>query len=303
MSDTSPTDLDLAALDAMAAQLEASGRYRLLRRFETCTLHTGFDPATLKRGVYLDTETTGTDTRRDEVIELAMIPFDYDPEGRLCAVGAPFVALQQPAKPIPPEITQITGLTEAMVAGHSIDAGQVAAFIAPAVIIVAHNAAFDRPFAERLTEAFKLKSWACSMSQVDWKGQGFEGTKLGYLANQCGFFFDGHRAENDCLAGLEILGRPLTDGRTALAHMLEAARAPTWRIVAERAPYELKDKLKARGYRWNGDDATGPKAWFTDIPEHNREAELTWLAQDIYGYDPQLSPRRITAFERFSDRT
>jgi DNA polymerase-3 subunit epsilon len=53
------------------------------------------------------------------------------------------------------------------------------------------------------------------MSQVDWAGEGFEGTKLSYLASQCGFFFDGHRAENDCLAGLEILARPLPSGRTA----------------------------------------------------------------------------------------
>ncbi|GGL35914.1 DNA polymerase III subunit epsilon [Caulobacter rhizosphaerae] len=298
MTDTA----DIKALDAMAAQLEASGRYRLQRRFETNSLHTDFDPTTLKRGIYLDTETTGVDGRRDEVIELAMIPFDYDPQGRLCAVGQPFVALNQPKTPIPAEITRITGITDAMVAGHAIDPAQVAAFIASAVIIIAHNAAFDRPFAERLTEAFKFKGWACSMSHVDWKGHGFEGTKLSYLAGQCGFFFDGHRAENDCLAGLEILARPLPTGRTALAHLLETARAPTWRIVAERAPFEQKDRLKARGYRWNGDDAAGPKAWYTDVAEADRKAELLYLAQEIYGYDPGLTPKRITAFERFSDR-
>jgi DNA polymerase-3 subunit epsilon len=299
---TSPDQPDLVALEAMAAQLEASGRYRLLRRFETCTLHPAGDPTTLKRGVYLDTETTGTDGRKDEILELAMVPFDYDPDGRLCAVHAPLVALNQPTKPIPPEITKITGITDEMVAGHAIDPAQVAAFIAPAVIIVAHNAAFDRLFAERLSEAFKLKGWACSMSQVDWKGQGYEGTKLSYLAGQCGFYFDGHRAENDCLAGLEILGRPLADGRTALAHLLEAARAPTWRIVAERSPFEMKDKLKARGYRWNGEEAAGPKAWFTDVADADREAELLFLAQEIYGYDPGLTPKRLTAFERFSER-
>jgi DNA polymerase-3 subunit epsilon len=295
-------DLDVAALDAMAAQLAASGRYRLLRRFEGCTLHRDADAATLKRGVFLDTETTGVDPRRDEIIELAIVPFDYDPEGRLRAVGAPFVALRQPSQPIPPEITQITGITNAMAAGQSIDPDQVAAFIAPAVVIAAHNAAFDRPFVERLCEAFKVKAWACSMSQVDWAGQGFEGTKLAYLASQCGFFFDGHRAENDCLAGLEILARPLATGRTALAHMLDAARTPSWRIVADRAPYEMKDQLKARGYRWNSDEAAGPKAWSISVPETDRQAELAWLAREIYGYDPGLTPRRVTAFERFSDR-
>jgi len=295
-------DNELTALEAMAAKLEASGRYRILRRLETCTLHTDFDPAMLKRGIFLDTETTGVDSRRDEIIELAMVPFDYDPAGRLCGVHAPFVGLSQPSKSIPAEVTRITGITDAMVEGQSIDPDQIATFITEAVLVVAHNAAFDRPFAERLTEAFKLKGWACSMSQVDWKGQGYEGTKLSYLAGQCGFYFDGHRAENDCLAGLEILGRSLTDGRTALAHLLEAARFPTWRIVATNSPFEQKDRLKARGYRWNGDDATGPKAWFIDVAETDRDTELRFLAQDIYGYDPGLTPRRITAFERFSER-
>ena len=133
MPETSPTDLTPETLDAMARQLEGTGRYRVLRRFEACTLHTDYDPGTLKRGVYLDTETTGTDPRRDEIIELAMIPFDYDPEGRLCAVGEPFVALREPSKPIPAEITRITGITDAMVAGHTLDPDQVAACIAPAV--------------------------------------------------------------------------------------------------------------------------------------------------------------------------
>jgi DNA polymerase-3 subunit epsilon len=302
MADTQPPLAQIETLEAMARQLEASGRYRLLRRFETCTLFPVDNAALLKDGLYVDTETTGTDAARDEIIELAMVPFKYDAEGRLCAVGEPFVALREPKVPISEEITRITGITNEMVAGQSIDPNAVAAFIAQAAVVVAHNAQFDRRFVERLYEGFKLKGWACSMSQVDWKGEGFEGTKLSYLARQCGFFFDGHRAQNDCLAGLEILGRPLKSGRTALAHMLETARKPSCRIWAERSPFEQKDKLKARGYRWNGEEGPAPKAWYIDVDDADRQAELDYLAQEIYGYDPGLTPRRITAFERFSER-
>ncbi len=302
VTDPVPCPVDTEALEAMARQLEASGRYRLLRRFDTNTSHAADDPTALRQGIYLDTETTGMDAARDEIIELAMVPFQYDAEGRLCGVGTPFVELREPSIPISEEITRITGITNAMVAGKSIDPARVAAFIEPAVIITAHNASFDRRFAERFCEAFKHKGWACSMTQVDWAGEGFEGTKLSYLASQCGFFFDGHRAENDCLAGLEILARPLTSGRTALAHMLDAARAPTWRITAERAPYDFKDKLKARGYRWNGEEALAPKAWYIDVAEADREAEFDYLRKEIYGGEVHLAPRRITAFERFSER-
>lgn len=302
MTDAQTPPPDPETLEAMARQLEASGRYRLLRRFDANTLHAADEPSSLRHGVYLDVETTGKDAARDEIIELAMVPFQYDAEGRLCGVGAPFVELREPSVPISEEITRITGITNEMVAGKTIDPDKVAAFIEPAVIVAAHNAQFDRRFTERFCEAFKHKGWACSMSQVDWAGEGFEGTKLSYLASQSGFFFDGHRAENDCLAGLEILARPLSNGRTALAHMLDAARAPTWRIAAERAPYDFKDKLKARGYRWNGEEALAPKAWYIDVAEANREAELAYLRTEIYGGEVHLAPRRITAFERFSDR-
>jgi DNA polymerase-3 subunit epsilon len=44
-----------------------------------------------------------------------------------------------------------------MVAGQTIDTAAVANFIGPAVIIVAHNAAFDRPLAERLTKPSSSK--------------------------------------------------------------------------------------------------------------------------------------------------
>ena len=39
----------------------------------------------------------------------------------------------------------------------------------------------------------------------------------------------------------------------------------------------MKDRLKARGYRWNRDEATGPKAWYIDVAEPDRETELAHL--------------------------
>lgn len=289
-------------LEALALRLEASGRYRILRQLDACTLTTATDPATIKHGIMLDTETTGVDAARDEVIELALVPFQYDAEGRLCGVGEAFTALREPSKPIPEVVTRITGITDAMVAGRAIDDDAVTRFIDPAVLVIAHNARFDRQFVERLNPAFASKAWACSMTQIEWAAHGFEGTKLSYLANQSGFFFGGHRAENDCLAALEVLGRPLTDGRTALAHLLEAAREPTWRVWAVGAHYDLRDQLKARGYRWNGEEGPLPKAWYRDLPDADHAAEFDFLRSEIYRGEGPAWSRKITAFDRFSGR-
>jgi hypothetical protein len=45
----------------------------------------------------------------------------------------------------------------------------------------------------------------------------------------------------------------------------------------------MKDRLKARGYRWNGDDAVPSRCWYVDVAEADKEAELVFLRQEIYG--------------------
>jgi len=46
---------------------------------------------------------------------------------------------------------------------------------------------------------------AWSVSEIDWSARGFEGTKLGDLIGQAGYFHDGHRAVDDGFALLEVL--------------------------------------------------------------------------------------------------
>jgi DNA polymerase-3 subunit epsilon len=253
-------------------------------------------------GLFVDVETTGLDSARDEIIELAMAPFTYGLDGEVYAVGEAFQRLCEPSRPIPAEITAITGIDDAMVAGHVIDAAEVSAFAAPAALVIAHNAAFDRKFIERGWEVFNTKPWACSMSQVDWSAEGFEGSKLSYLAAGAGFFYERHRATHDCLAGIALLAKRYASGRTGLSQLLDQARKPIWRIWAENSPYELRDQLKARGYRWNGEGIGGPKAWFVDVAHEQRDTELEFLKAEIYRGEIDLLVRRIDAYDRFSAR-
>jgi len=138
-----PGPVDAADLDVMAETLERSGDYRILRRLAPRAPIEPPAGLVTRQGLFVDTETTGLDPARDEIIELAMVPFTYGLDGQVYAVGEAFQQLCEPSRPIPPEVTAITGIDDAMVAGQRIDPDAVAHFAAPAALVVAHNAAFD----------------------------------------------------------------------------------------------------------------------------------------------------------------
>lgn len=165
----------------MAAALEASGEYRVVRRLVPPDPLPS-PPAGARLGLVIDVETTGADLRGDEVIELAMVRFAYTPEGEVLGVVDTFQGYHEPARTISAEITALTGISAETVAGHALDREAVGAFVAPAVIVLAHNAAFDRRFAERLHPYFSTKAWGCTMSEPPWREEGFEGLKLACLA-------------------------------------------------------------------------------------------------------------------------
>lgn len=165
-----------------------------------------------------------------------------------------FSALRQPSGPIPPEITRLTGITDEMVAGQTIDLVTLDALIEPADLIIAHNAGFDRPFCERLSPSFIPKSWACSVREIRWADHRFEGNKLGYLVGQSGLFHEGHRATDDCHALLEVLARPIAEGDLAPFAELYAdsqrCRVRVWAEIAEKDLDEELRFLRADIYHW-----------------------------------------------------
>ncbi|WP_439410157.1 3'-5' exonuclease [Bradyrhizobium sp. DASA03076] len=295
--------LDPADLAAMADALAQSADYRVLRRLIPRSPYTPPAGQEVRTGILLDTETTGLDCAKDEIIELGMVKFDYAADGRILGVRDTFSAFNEPSAPISAEVTALTGITSEMVAGHKFDDAAVTAFVESAVITIAHNSAFDRKFAERYWPVFEHKAWGCSMSEIDWRRHGFAGAQLGYLLNGAGYFHHAHRAVDDCHALLEVLAFELpTMGSSALALLLETARKPTMRVWAEQTAFELKDSLKRRGYRWNDGSDGRPKSWFRDVDETALDDEIAFLRAEIYMQDVEPTVQRLTAFTRFSGR-
>jgi len=291
------------ALEALADRLEASEDYRVLRRLHPSVLSHKPKGRKLRTGLFVDLETTGLDPRQDEIIEIGMVPFIYRIDGLLLGTLPAFSRLREPSIPVPAFVQDLTGLTPERLAGHTISPNEVAAFAPDASLVIAHNAAFDRPFLERFCPAFVNKPWACSMEDIPWDQAGFEGRKLGHLGLQAGFFFNGHRAVDDCQAAIALLGHTgCPENRSALSLLLERARTVWTRLWAEYAPFELKDTLKARGYRWNDGSDGRPKAWFIDRPPEEVEEEVRFLRSDIYQRDVDITVRPVEAADRFTNR-
>lgn len=287
--------------EELARRLEETGRFKVLRKLVPRPIVSRERSAFPNLAVLVDTETTGLHHAQDEIIEIGAVSFTYDDEGVIGDVVGVYSGLRQPSAPIPAEITRLTGITDEMVAGHNIDISTLDSLLEPADLVIAHNAAFDRPFCEGLSPTFASKAWACSVTEIRWADLGFEGNKLGYLVGQSGLFHEGHRATDDCHALLEVLARPAgLSGTRPFSELLRSSAQSRIRIFAENAPFDMKDHLKGRGYRWSDGSDGRPRAWWVEVDEDLYDEELRYLRTDIYCWeDAEPLTLRLTALDRF----
>jgi DNA polymerase III subunit epsilon len=271
------------ALEQIADALVESGDYRVIRRLEPRTEYHPADDTPKLVAAIVDVETTSTAPDRDKIIEFAICLFEYGRhDGRIYKVLGSWDWFEDPGVAIPAEITNLTGIADEMVAGHSIDDRAVNDLLGRVVLVIAHNAAFDRCFLERRLPAFATKHWACSHSDIDWKAEGIRSSALEFIAYSFGFFHDGHRAASDCRATLHVLAQPLPKtGRLALQALLEKARTPTWRLWARDSAIETKDLLKNRGYTWSPGEFGRPRCWYRDVSDADKATEVAWLRANV----------------------
>lgn len=292
-------------LEDAARALDGAANYRVLRRFRPRSNYTGNAPlrSDLSLGLYIDTETTSLDTETAKIIELAIVPFLFDRRfGQVWSVLPGESWLNDPGELIDPVVTEVTGITDDMVRGQSIDTARILELVEGSIdrIVIAHNAEYDRPVLERAIPAFVGVDWACSYREVPWKRFGASSGKLGHiLADCCREFHDAHRALDDALVGVHVLAATSLDGRTALSWLLESSARTTVRLWAISAPYEARGKLKARGYKWSDGSRGRPKAWHREIAAEDEAAESEWLRHYAYA-----SPRSslLIARNRYSVR-
>lgn len=275
---------DAATLARAATLLEAHPDYRVLRALPSHEAFVLTEPqGPVRTAAVVDVETTGLEIDHP-IIDLAIQRIAFDGQGRIVRVGQPREWFEDPGVPIPLEITRLTGITDTDVAGTRIADAEAAMIITSVDVVIAHNAGFDALRIERRLPAVVARPWACSCNEIAWPDLGFDGRKLGHLLMQQGHFHHGHRAATDVWATINLLGSVLPDGETALCKLIRQAEVPTIRVEATNAPFDAREALKGRGYRWNA----GTRVWWTELPPEREAAERQWLQQKASCMQPKI---------------
>jgi len=295
-------------LEQIADYLSKSDEYRVIKKYqkpEGYNLGNDSNNSNDKSknkliGVFLDIEATGLLYSSDKLIELGMVKFEYTEDGRIFNLLEEFSSYQDPNISIPDHITKLTGISDDMVKGHSIDENEVSEYLKDVDIIIAHNAQFDRAFFETAFSNIPPKAWGCSMRDINWMDEDISSLKLEYIAYRYGFFFEGHRAIIDCLAGIHILAQDLINSKEpALKLLLDNAMQLEFKLIARDSPYDSKDLLKTRGYRWGMPPINSYRAWYITVPENRVESEIKYLRSDIYKSNTTL-PIEIEISDAFN---
>ena len=281
--------------DVIARALGRHPDYRVLRRMERMERRNLDAKGATLVGCAIDCETNGLDHSGCRIIELAVQRFVFDELGRIVQTGRPRTWFEDPGVPLSPTITRLTGLTDRDVAGRSISDGEATCMIASSDIVIAHNAAFDRPFVERRLPEAAGRPWICSMNDLDWRELGFEGRAQTHLLAQMGWFYEAHRAETDVAALLHLLDHRLNEGGTVLRKLFLNASQPTWEIEAVDAPFAAKDILRERGYRWNA----ARRFWRKEVRNETFDEEVEWAALNVYSGVRSPSFRQVSWVERY----
>ena len=228
---------------------------------------------------FLDLETTGLNKDTCKIIEFAGKVTAIDKSnGELLGIVDEYESFNDPEESIEPEITRITGITDDIVAGHSIDWESVSRVLNQADIIVAHNASFDRAFMDRYLPLSQDKVWVCSVSDINWPERGFGARGQEILCIWHGFYYESHRAMSDVDALIHLVTHEAEESDNAVLELIANAAKPTYKIAALNSPFETKDILRSRRYRWDPQN----RYWWKNLVLDEIDTEKEWMADNIY---------------------
>ncbi|MBX9839538.1 MAG: hypothetical protein K2X69_14630 [Silvanigrellaceae bacterium] len=236
------------------------------------------------KALILDTETTGLDSKKDCIIEVAGILVDLNHKRIECQRSGLIYALTNQ------DSEKITGISQLMLDGvkSAFDDpfNSIKIMAEQSLCVIAHNAEFDKSFVEARGIILNNKNnlpleWICSYRDINYDIQ-TENKKLGTLAEAYSVDSGGaHRALSDVTMLAQILFK-VPNIEEQVFSAIENKKKPEVKIIS-LAPFEMKEDVKKAGFRWNPND----KTWWKNIRAAN-ESEVNKIIGS-FGFDVKMA--------------
>jgi len=198
----------------------------------------------IEKVLILDTETTGLDESKEEVIEIGCILFHVGSRSVLSQVSFLLPVNQNDAVHINGITSDISNISQPWKKGMDF----FLSLVDSCDLIIAHNAEFDKKWFGRGRLPFLRKKWICSLEDINWS---FKKTlksrpSVTDLALSFGVpVWNLHRALSDCFYLAEVFKKCEN-----LEEILLKATEPR-HLYKAIVSYEDRTLAKNAGFRWN----------------------------------------------------
>ncbi|MDF2925347.1 MAG: exonuclease [Paenibacillaceae bacterium] len=192
------------------------------------------DKSTYGVGGFFDVETTGLSPNSEKIVELCLTLFVFVRQtGEIIGILDSYTGLNDPGMPIGKSAQKVHGITDEMVQGQQLDLERINQLMELADFFVAHNAAFDRGFLQKIISFPRSKKWHCTCYGINWTAKGYRTRKLQHLLDGHGLAGQNHRADGDVAASIQLLSQKNSDGSFYLLELLQKEPAKRSYTAAE----------------------------------------------------------------------
>ena len=198
----------------------------------------------IEKILILDTETTGLDEKKSEVIEIGCILFHVPSRSVLSQLSFLFPVNTNDAKHINGISPEITNITQPWEDGLNL----FLKLVDCSDLLVAHNAEFDKKWFGKGKLPSLPKKWVCSLEDINWSFKKSLKSRPSVTDLALSFsvpVWNLHRALSDCFYISEVF-KKCDD----LERILIKAAEPRF-LYKALVSYEERTLAKNAGFRWN----------------------------------------------------
>ena len=198
----------------------------------------------IEKVLILDTETTGLDENKDEVIEIGCILFHVSSKSVLSQCSFLFPVRSNEAEYLNGISAEVTNISQPWKEGLSF----FLKLVDSCDLIVAHNVEFDRKWFGKGKLPKLQKQWICSLEDINWSSQKTLKPRPSVTNLALSFsipVWSLHRALSDCFYISEVFKKCEN-----LEKLLLEACEPRFLFKA-LVSYEERSLAKNAGFRWN----------------------------------------------------